>query len=176
MADQEELGIIELEANLADVEKPLELPPGMYTGEIQDIQVMDSAKGNKYFAIKFIIPAEEIAADMQDQFEDGAVLFWNRQIVPTGKDRRALFNLRKFIEAIGLDANTTSIDPNEWMGCTAKLKVRQTRYQGELRAEIASVDAADDAPVTPRGKRPAIAEEEPAPTRGRAPARGKSRK
>lgn len=151
-ADEEEtLGIIELDANLADVEKPPELPAGHYTGEIQDVQKATSGKGNEYFAIKFVIPPKEIPADLQDDFEDGAVLYWNRQVVPKGKDRRALFNLRKFIEAIGLNPNTTSIDPNEWMGCTARLKVVQGSWQGETRAEIKSIESAE-APRTSTAK------------------------
>lgn len=151
-AEEETLGIIELVSNLADVEKPPELPAGNYTGEIQDVQTGTSQKGNQYFNIKFVIPPKEIPADLQDDFEDGAVMYYNRIIVPKGKDRRALFNLRKFIEAIGLDANTTSVDPNEWMGQTARLKVVMGSYQGEARSEIKSVESAE-APAS-RGNKP----------------------
>jgi len=158
-ATDEALGVIELDENLSDAEKPPELPAGVYTGEIQDVQRQTSKAGNDFFAIKFVVPPEEIAADMQDAFEDGAILYWNRQIIPTGKDRRALFNLKKFIEAIGLDANTTSIDPNEWMGQRAKLRVRQERYQGELRSSISAVEPADE-PAPSRAKKPARVEEE----------------
>lgn len=179
MAQNESLDIIELESNLADVEKPPEIPPGLYLGEIQDIQKADSAKGNQYFAIKFVIAPDELPADMQDQFEDGAVLYWNRQIVPTLKDRRALFNLRKFIEAIGLDANTTSIDPNEWMGQTARLRVRHGKFNGEFRAEIQSVEPAEAA-ATARGRgrapEPEVEEDDTPPARpGRATTRAPAR-
>jgi hypothetical protein len=146
--DSEELGIIELEANLGDVEKPLELPEGLYTAEIQDVQIGTSQKGNRYFAVKFHVSPDEIGPELADQFEDGAVLFYNRVIVPDGKDRRALFNLRKFLEAIGIDTNTTAIDPNEWMGCPARIRVKHSTYQGETRAEIKSIESAEaKAPV-----------------------------
>lgn len=141
--EEETLGIIELDSNLADVEKPPELPAGNYTGEIQDVQISTSQKGNQYYNIKFVIPPKEIPADLQDDFEDGATMYYNRIIVPKGKDRRALFNLRKFIEAIGLDANTTSIDPNEWMGQTARLRVVMGSWQGEPRAEIKAIESAE---------------------------------
>lgn len=161
----ETLGIVELEDNLADVEKPPELPPGLYTGEVQDVQINDTQKGNRAFAIRFVIAQDEIPVDMQDQFEDGAILYWNRQIVPTSKDRRALFNLRRLVESLGLDANTTTIDPNEWMGCRARLRVRHGTWQGEKRAEIAAVEPAE-------AEVPQQAREEPAPkgrtARGRA--------
>lgn len=175
--EDNELDIIELEDNLADVEKPAELPPGWYTAEIQDVQTaISQGKGNKYYAIKCVIPPDEISADVKDDFPDGATLSWNRQVVPKKGDRRSLFNLRKLMEAMGLDPNTTRIDPNEWMGCRVRVKVRHKPYEGEQRAEIAAIEAAeaesrktngkvrakaaeveedeedDDTPPAPRGK------------------------
>jgi hypothetical protein len=178
MVDDTDLGVIELDQNLADVEKPPELPAGFYVGEIQDVQKATSDKGNDYFKIKFVIPPEEIPADIQGDFEDGAILFWNRQIVPTAKDRRALFNLKKFVESLGLDTGTTSIDPNEWMGCQARLRVRLGTYNGERRAEIQAVEPLEaQAPVArgkpqPARRAPAEAEEpEAAPAPRRTTAR-----
>ena len=173
--DDETLDVIELEESLADVEKPAELPAGIYVGEVQDVKVATSAKGNAYYAVKFVVAADEIPADIQQDFEDGATLFWNRQIKPRdGKDRRALFNLRKFVEALGLDANTTSIDPNDWMGCQAKLRVRQTLNPRDpaagKRAEIASIEPME-ADAAPRSSAPEPEPEEEevqtAPARGR---------
>lgn len=150
------LGLIELDTNLADVEKPPELPPGNYTGEIQDVQKATSGKGNEYFQVKFVVPPSEIPAELQDDFEDGAVLYWNRQVVPKKGDRRALFNLKKFITAIGLDENTTTIDPNSFMGCSARLKIVHETYQGETRAAIKSIESAE-APKTKPQAAPAAA-------------------
>lgn len=167
----EELDVIELEGSLADIEKPPELPPGVYVGEVQDVQVATSGKGNQYYAVKFVVAPEEIPADIVDAFEDGAVLYWNRQIKPTAKDRRALYNLRRFVEALGLDSDTTSINPNEWMGCQAKLRVRHNKNPntGELQAQIQSVDSveAQAAPARGTGRRAAAVEEveEAPPTR-----------
>lgn len=158
--EDEGLGIIELETNLSDVEKPLPLPAGLYTAEIQDVQIQTSQKGNQYFAIKFVIPTEEISADLAEQFEDGAALYYNRVVVPNGKDRRALFNLRKFIEAIGLDSNITQVNPNEWMGCRARLKVVTSKWEGEERAEIKAIESAE--------RKPAAAAAPAAAARGRA--------
>jgi Protein of unknown function (DUF669) len=171
MADDEDgetLGIIELEDNLADAEKPPELPAGNYTGEIQSVEVATSQKGNEYFAIAFKIAPSEIPADMQDDFEDGATLYYNRIVKPKKGDRRGLYNLRQFIEKIGLDSNTTTIDPNQWMGQEARLKVVHEKYQGESRAQIKSIESAE-------GRAPsktAVKEEAPAPKKA-AGARGR---
>lgn len=139
----EELGLIELDESLDDVEKPEELAAGTYEAEVQDVQVQTSSKGNKYFAVKFVIPPEQIAADLREGFPDGAVLYWNRQVVPKAGDRRAMWNLKRFIEALGLPTNTNQIDPNEWMGQRARLRVRMGKWEGQERAEIQSVEAAE---------------------------------
>jgi hypothetical protein len=158
MANDEPMGIIELDENLADVEKPKDVPPGKYTGEVQDVQEATSGKGNTYYGVQFRIPPDELPVDIADQYEEGAVLYYNRIIKPRGRsDRRALFNLRKFVEALGLDPNTTTIDPNDWMGRQARLMVRTGKYQGEERAEIAGVEPAEAKPATTRGKAAAAA-------------------
>src|SRR4249919_2422181 len=157
MANDEPMGIIELEDSLAEVEKPQEIPAGKYVGEIQSVEERTSANGNTYYAIQFRVGPEELPADVAEEYEDGALLFWNRLLKPRSRsDRRALFNLRKFIEAIGLDSNTTSIDPNEWMGRQARLHVRMGKYQGEDRAEIGSLEASEPEPAPARvAQRPA---------------------
>lgn len=165
MAD-ETIGIIELEDSLSGAEKPKEIPPGQYIGEIQDVQIPTSGKGNQYFAVTFIIPPEQLPDDLRDDYGDGARLFWNRVLVPVGGNRRALYNLRLFIEALGLDSNTTQIDPNEWMGRKAKLRVVTGTYLGENRAEIRAVEKAED--IAPRRKAP-----EPVAAKPRAAARGR---
>lgn len=170
--DGEPIGIIELDENLGDAEKPEEIPPGLYTAEVQDVQTPVSGKGNTYFAIKFVVAPDDLPADIREDYPDGAVLFWNRVIVPKKGDRRALFALRKFVESIGIDSNTTSIDPNEWMGRQARVRVVHDRYQGEIRAQIKSVEAAEEtAPrvttrvATPRGRAPVEEVQETKPAR-----------
>lgn len=167
--EDEDLSIIELDDNLADAEKPPVLPAGLYTGEIQDIQKQTSGKGNEYFNIKFVIPTEEIAAELADQFEDGAILFYNRILVPKagGKDKRTLYNLRMFIETLGLDSNTTSINPNEWMGQRARLKVKHSMWEGEPRAEITGVTSAE-APAAKKETKETKSGKDAAPARGRS--------
>lgn len=144
MAD-EPLGVIELESNLAEVEKPPEVPAGLYVAEVQDVQIPTSGKGNDYFAVKFVIPSDELPADVAENYPDGAVLYYNRVIVPKGNDRRAMFNLKQFMTALGLGLNTTTVDPNEWMGQRARIRVKMGKWQGEERAEIQSVEKAEAA-------------------------------
>lgn len=148
MASDEPLDIIELEANLGDAVKPPEVPAGKKPGEIQDIEIKTSGAGNRYYAIKFVIDPNDLPEEMREIYEDGAVLFWNRQIVPRGaSDRRALFNLKQFYTNIGLDNNITSVDPNDWMGCKALLTIKHGTYNGEVRAEIAAIAPLDKAPA-----------------------------
>lgn len=174
-AAEGDLDIIELEDNLSDVEKPPELPVGLYTAEVQDVQTaVSQGKGNKYYAIRLQVPPDEIPADLRDDFPEGAVLSWNRQTVPKKGDRRSLYSLRRLIEAMGLDANVTTIDPNEWMGCSVRIKVRHKPYEGEMRAEIGSIEAAEAQPrATANGRRNAKQEEADDAEPDAAPARGR---
>lgn len=168
--DDGSVGILELDSSLADAEKPPEIPAGVYVGEVMEVQEKDAQSGNRYYAIKFVIPPENLPADIREQWEDGCTLYWNRNLIPTAKDRRALFNLKRLIEAFGLDTNTSTVDPNEWMGRTARLRVVHGKYQGEVRAEIRSVEPAEPEVSARRGT--AQAE----PPKKKAPARGGARK
>ena len=148
MAEQEELGIISLDMNLADVERPPEIPVGKYVGEIQSVEVKTSGQGNEYFAIRILVPSENIPAEVAEHYEDGALFFFNRLLVPKGNDRRSLWNLRQFIEKIGLDSNTNEINPNEWMNQTVGIVVgMEKNLDGELRANVRSLFAAEEAPA-----------------------------
>jgi len=144
MAD-EDLDIISLDMNLSDVERPPDVPVGRYIGEIQNIEVKTSGQGNDYFAMRVLIPAENIPADIAEHYEDGALFFYNRLLVPKGNDRRALWNLRQFVEKIGLSAETNEIDPNEWMNQRVGLVIgTEKNLEGETRSAIRSLFAAEE--------------------------------
>jgi hypothetical protein len=168
MADNEELGIISLDQNLSDVERPPEIPVGRYVGEIQSVEVKTSGAGNEYFALRILVPSENIPAEVAEHYEDGALFFYNRLLVPKSNDRRALWNLRQFIEKIGLDTNTNEINPNEWMNQNVGLVIgMEKNLEGELRSSVRSIFASEDAPAREEEE----PEEAPAPkaaaTRGR---------
>ena len=170
MADHEELGIIQLDQNLADVERPPEIPVGRYLGEIQSVEVKTSGSGNEYFAIRLLVPNENIPAEVAEHYEDGALFFYNRLLVPKAGDRRSLWNLRQFVEKIGLDSNTNEINPNEWMNQQVGLVVGMGKdLEGALRAEVRSLFAAEEAPA--RGE----VEEDEAPAPRRAGGSGRRR-
>lgn len=148
MAEHEELGIISLDMNLADVERPPEIPVGRYIGEIQSVEQKTSGAGNEYFAIRILVPNEHIPAEVAEHYEDGALFFYNRLLVPKGGDRRSLWNLRQFVEKIGLDSNTNEINPNEWMNQSVGLVVgMEKNLEGELRSAVKSLFAAEEAPA-----------------------------
>jgi hypothetical protein len=148
MAEHEELGIISLDVNLADVERPPEVPVGRYIGEVQSVEQKTSGAGNEYFAIRILVPNENIPAEVAEHYEDGALFFYNRLLVPKPGDRRSLWNLRQFVEKLGLDSNTNEINPNEWMNQTVGLVVGMEKNQdGELRSAVKSLFAAEEAPA-----------------------------
>jgi len=177
MAEQEELGIISLDVNLSDVERPPEIPVGKYVGEIQSVEIKTSGQGNDYFAVRILVPAENIPAEVAEHYEDGALFFFNRLLVPKGNDRRSLWNLRQFVEKLGLDSNTNEINPNEWMNQNIGIVVgTEKNLEGELRANVRSLFAAEEAPAREEDEQDEPAEDEkPAPAPARAAARGRRR-
>jgi hypothetical protein len=171
MADQEELGIIQLDMNLSDVERPPEIPVGRYVGEIQLVEQKTSGAGNEYFAIRILVPNENIPAEVAEHYEDGALFFYNRLLVPKPGDRRSLWNLRQFVEKLGLSADTNEINPNEWMNQSVGLVVgMEKNLDGELRSAVKSLFAAEEAPA--REEEP---EEEEKPAPKAAAGRGRRR-
>ena len=171
----EELGIIQLDQNLSDVERPPEVPVGKYIGEIQSVEVKTSGQGNEYFAIRILVPSDNIPAEVAEHYEDGALFFYNRLLVPKGNDRRSLWNLRQFVEKIGLNSNTNEIDPNEWMNQNVGLVIgMEKNLEGELRSGVKSLFAAEEAPA--RGRDDDDEEKEEAPKAAPMAARGGRRR
>jgi hypothetical protein len=171
----DEVGIIQLDTNLSDVERPPELPVGRYVGEIQSVEVKTSAAGNEYFALRILIPGDNIPAEVSEHYEDGAIFFWNRMLVPKGNDRRSLWNLRQFIEKIGLNANTNEVNPNEWMNQSVGVVIGMSKnLEGELRAEVKSLFAAEDAPARHEAEEIEVEEVKATPTATTTP-RGRRR-
>lgn len=152
--NEEELNVIELEENLADVEKPKELPPGNYIGEVNNVTAKTDKNGAPYFAIQFTVPTDRIPADMQDEYPDGAQLFLNYLRSPTrGADARAKWRFKQFILALGLKADGSTFDPNDWMGRECRLIVAMGKGQdGEPRAEIKGF-AAGEAPAAQKNNK-----------------------
>lgn len=136
----EELDILELDQNLEDYEEPELLPPGYYVGEIQEVVIKPNQKGTgRYYAVKFVIPPERYPASYDvENWPEGVPLFYNLIRVPRAGDRRAVSNLRKFVQKLGLSTSTNRIDPNEWINKQAKLKVIHNEYQGVTREQIAA--------------------------------------
>ena len=158
MAEQEDLGIISLDMNLSDVERPPEIPVGRYVGEVQSVEQKTSGAGNEYFAIRILVPNENIPAEVAEHYEDGALFYYNRLLVPKAGDRRSLWNLRQFVEKLGLNTNTNEINPNEWMNQSVGLVIgMEKNLEGELRSAVKSLFAAEEAPA--RGEEEAPEEE-----------------
>ena len=148
MAEENELGIIQLDMNLSDAERPPEIPVGRYTGEIQSVETKTSGAGNEYFALRILVPSENIPAEVAEHYEDGALFFYNRLLVPKAGDRRSMWNLRQFVEKLGLDTNTNEVNPNEWMNQSIGIVVgMEKNLDGELRSSVRSLFAAEEAPA-----------------------------
>lgn len=134
------LEIIELDVSLADVEKPELLPKGWYDGEIRNVTIRKSGKGNDYYNLELIIPTTQFPAGFEEEnYPDGAAVYYNRLLVP-GRDRRSLWNMKQFIEKLDLPV-TNRVDPNEWMGRPVKIKIGHNLYQGQTNMNVEAIEA-----------------------------------
>lgn len=163
--DSEPLGIIELDDDLENVEKPKDISAGWYVAEVQDVKKKTSGAGNEYYAITFVVNQSELPPDVADDYPDGLVLYYNRVMVPTRNNRRALWRLKSFVQALGLSAAGTEIDPSEWMGCTAKVKISLRAFNGERQPNVDAVEAAEKAARAPSKRAPAEETEDAPPAR-----------
>lgn len=153
--DEDTLDILQIETNLADVPKPLDLPAGRYLAEIVNVQQRQGPK-MRYYNVIFLIPPEEyppqIREELEESYPDGVQMYYNRIMVPrSGGDRRSIYRVTQFMGILGLDTNTNVINPNDWMGQKATLVTRIGEWNGEKRPEIGDVQSAErSAPRTTR--------------------------
>lgn len=135
----DELDILELDQPLEDYEEPELMAPGWYFAEIQTVEVRQNQAGTgSYYAVKFVIPTEKYPPDYDiANWPDGLPLYYNLVRKPRPGDRRAISTLKKFLQQIGRLATGTTIDPNDWVGAQAKIKLVHNTYQGNTREQIA---------------------------------------
>lgn len=135
----ETLDVLELDQNIDDYPEPELLPQGWYRAELQSVEARTNQAGTgRYYACKFVISPTNFPAGYDvDNWPDGLTLYYNLLRVPSSGDRRSVSNIRKFMEKLGLAVDTNRIDPNEWIGRDAKLKVEHGTWEGNKREQIA---------------------------------------
>lgn len=137
------LDIIELDVNLADAKPPVLLPKAYYEGEVRNITIKKSGKGNDYYNIELLIPPDQFPANFDpENYPDGAMVYYNRLLTP-GKDRRSVYNIKLWMEKLDLPTNTNKVDPNQWIGRPVKIKLDHNTYQGVTNMQVAGVEASD---------------------------------
>lgn len=140
MSEENTVSIIEFSEDISTAEAPLPLPVGEYIATIEAVETRESAKGNLMIPVTFRISPDDYPADYNaENNPDGVTLRYFRLMAE--ETPRNKYNLRKFCEAIGAKMGKR-IDPSEWLGLTAKLKIRHEKYEGEDRASIESITAA----------------------------------
>lgn len=140
MSEEEQVTIIEFSEDIATAEQPDPLPERDYPAEIKAATVKESQKGNKYFSVQLYISPENYPADYPlDNNPDGRVITYNR--VMAEDTPRARYQLRKFLEIIGVPASKR-VDVNEWLGQQVQVTIVHRDWQGEVREEIAAIKQA----------------------------------
>jgi len=140
MADDNapELGsVFEFADDISKAEAPPPLPPRSYIGTVTGAVARISKKGGKYAEVEFTISPDQFPPDFAAIQADSVKLYYRR--VGLDDTARTRFNIRKFCEALRVPV-TKRFDLNDCIGKSAALKVAESEYNGEKRAEINAVE------------------------------------
>jgi hypothetical protein len=126
--------IIEFQTSLAEQGEPQPLPERDYTGEIRAAAKKTSPNsGLDYIQLDVFIPAEEYPADFTDGDPDGTTLAYRRLTLENTPNAR--WRLKRLCEAVGITPGGT-LDLNEFIGRSIRVRVKHSEYEGEKRADI----------------------------------------
>ena len=148
MSDDHHLpSVIELGTNLEDVVAPPPLPPGQYRATVVSVVPTVSQSGNLYGKTVFRIDPSQYPVDYApDNAPNGKSLTYNRIIIDPKVlrgNKRAMFSLRQWYEALSLPLAVTSVNVGDWVGREASLTIsnRENRNSGIMEEEIDRVNA-----------------------------------
>lgn len=138
---EDTVSILEFSEDIGSAEAPPVLPANEYPATIEKVDVRESSSGNMMIPVTFRISADDFPADFDgaESYPDGVTITYYRLLAED--NQRARYNLRKFCETIGAKMGKT-VDPNEWIGLSATLKVQPEMYEGEPRLSIKAVGSA----------------------------------
>lgn len=137
--DTPELGsVFEFADDISKAEAPPPLPPRSYIGTVTGAIARVSNKGGKYAQVEFTIAPDQFPPDFAAIQSDAVKLYYRR--VGLDDSARTRYNIRKFCEALRVPVSKR-FDLNDCIGKSASLKVTETEYMGEKRAEINAVEA-----------------------------------
>lgn len=140
MSDDNLPSVLDLGIDVAEAEAPELLPVGKYVAEVRQCEPKLSGAGNKYVAVQFFISPEEYPADYDvAESPDGVILTFNRVPWPDAGDKKGIYRLRKFMEALGAPFKGSVVDLDAWVGLKAIVNVVHETYEGEARTAIKSV-------------------------------------
>lgn len=149
MSENELPSVIELASNLEDASPPPPLPPGQYRAQVVSVTpTVAQTSGNLYAKTVFRIDPAQYPADYSpDNAPNGKSLTYNRIVIDPNvlrANKRALYSLRQFYEALGLPLSITTINVQDWVGQEAMLTIsnRINKNSGLSEEEIDRVSAA----------------------------------
>lgn len=140
MSDQTELpSIVEFSEDISKAEAPPPLPARSYLATVTGAVAKVSNKGGKYAQVEFTIAPDQFPPDFAAIQQDAVKMYYRR--VGLDDTARTRYNIRKFCEALRVPVSKR-FDLNDCIGKSASVKVVESEWQGEKRAEIQAVEAA----------------------------------
>lgn len=142
MADENnnvELGsVFEFGDDISKAEAPPPLPARSYVATVTGAAAKVNKNGGKYAAVEFTISPDQFPPDFAAIQSDAVKLYY--RFVPLDDTMRARYQLKKFCEAIRAPVSKR-VDLNDFIGKNASIVVEAREYQGEMQANIKTVEA-----------------------------------
>ncbi len=140
MADGE--SIVELDQNLDAYDDFELLPKGNYKGTCTLAEKRVSDNGNEYYYTNWVIAPEDYPDDYDaENAPEGTTLIYSRVQVAKSNDRRSITAVKRLMRAMGLELKTKVIDPDLWVGRSARLVISHETYNGERNARIQRIES-----------------------------------
>lgn len=133
--------IIEFDIDLNDVEKPEELPPGLYRATITKAEERRSKNtDSKYLSLMLNIAPEEYPATYDaENAPMGFPVPYNRiSLEPT---KRAMWRLKSNLMELGIPFSN-KLDLAEFVNRQVMVEIAHELYEGEDRAQVKNLRAA----------------------------------
>jgi hypothetical protein len=136
--------ILELDMDLDQVEDFQPLPDGEYPASVTQAEMRTSDKGNDYYYMIFQIHPNDFPADYApENAPEGMNLVYARVQRPDPKNRRSITGVKNLMRALGISLKTSTINPGDWEGKKAKLRVKKQEWNGEVINSIVAVESLD---------------------------------
>jgi len=133
--------VFEFDGDVNASREPDPLPEGEYPATVQDVEVKQSAAGNRVAHVTMLVSASAYPPDFADGDPDGTTVR-DYRVVP--KEKREWYRVKNFMAAYGVRIKrngdgTSTVDVGDLRGQDVLVTIKHELYPGRTTPRVASV-------------------------------------